>query len=175
MPTPSIGALASAYRWPAQARRSVSRALNRSLSAARKPALASQVNASDVVVSVGADWSAELLERLRDLKRRTGCRVVTMVYDMIPLTHSHLAFHNEPELFANYYVRLAAVSDLVVCISEQSRQDFAGLSAERGWPLPNTAVLRLGEALPERVHDRARGLLSVGGHDRAPQEPRADL
>jgi glycosyltransferase involved in cell wall biosynthesis len=118
--------------------------------------LAGQVNASDVVVSVGADWSAELLERLSDLKRRTGCRVVTMVYDMIPLTHSHLAFHNEPELFATYYARLAAVSDLVVCISEQSRQDFARLAAGRGWPLPTTAVLRLGEALPERVHATER-------------------
>jgi len=165
---PLIGALASAYRWPARARQGMSRALNRSLRALRKPLLASQVTASDVVISVGADWSGELLERLRDLKRRTGCRLVTMVYDMIPLTHSHLAFHNEPELFAAYYARVAAVSDLVVCISEQSRQDFVRIGAERNWALPATAVLRLGEAVPDSVNatDREDFYLWVGTIER---------
>ena len=165
---PIVGALATMYRWPVRARRAVSRSFNRSLTALRRPAIAQQVGAADVVVSVGADWSGALLERLQDLKRRTGCRVVTMVYDMIPLTHSHLAFHNEPALFAAYYARLAAVSDLVVCISEQSRQDFARLAEQRGWPLPATAVLRLGEAVPDGlpVAEREDFYLWVGTVER---------
>ena len=153
---PVVAAIASLHRWQVVARRSASRSLNRTLTAARRPALADRVGATDIVVSVGADWSGDLLERLIDLKHRTGCRVVTMVYDMIPLTHSHLAFHNEPALFAAYYARLTAVSDLVLCISEQSRQDLVRLAAQRDWPLSDTAVLRLGEARPDYQEAVAR-------------------
>jgi glycosyltransferase involved in cell wall biosynthesis len=41
------------------------------------------------------------------------------------------------------------VSDVVLCISEQSRQDLIRLAAQRDWPLSDTAVLRLGEARPD--------------------------
>jgi glycosyltransferase involved in cell wall biosynthesis len=153
---PVGAALARAYSWPIHARGWMSRSLDRTLSSIRRPPLALQVGASDVVVSVGADWSGALLERLQDLKRRTGCRVVTMVYDVIPLTHPHLAFHNEPALFASYYSRLADVSDLVMCISEQSRRDFNRLATECGWRVPDTVVLRLGETAPATVVDGAR-------------------
>jgi glycosyltransferase involved in cell wall biosynthesis len=115
------------------------------------PRLADVVGSGDVVISLGADWEGEVVDRLADLKRRTGCRVVTMVYDLIPLTHPHLAFHNDPAFFETYYRRLVAASDLITCISQQSREDLRGFAADRGITLPAVEVLLLGEELPDRA------------------------
>lgn len=143
---PLIRAMSAVYQFPADLRRALSSRAPRS---GGKPILDGLVEPGDVVVSMGADWSGELVMRLLELKQRTGCRVVTMVYDMIPLTHRHLAFHNDPMLFDSYYRRVVAVSDLITCISEQSRQDLIAAAARRGWQLPTTRVLRLGEDAPD--------------------------
>src|SRR5690606_27345041 len=70
------------------------------------------------------------------------------VYDLIPLSHPHLAFHNEPALFDRYFKRIAAVSDLITCISEQSRQDFLRFGEREQLAVPRAEVLRLGEDAP---------------------------
>jgi len=112
---------------------------------ATRPSLDRAVSADDVIVSVGADWSGELTSALAELKRSTGCRVVTMVYDLIPLTHTHLAFHKDRQLFERYYTNLLAVSDLVTCISEQTRRDLEEFAGARPIRLPPVEVLRLGD------------------------------
>lgn len=106
------------------------------------------VERGDVVVSMGAVWSGELADELADLRAATGCRVITMVYDLVPLTHPHLAFHNDPAFFAEYYLRLLRCSDLITCISEQSRRDLLEFAAARMVPAPPVEVLRLGEDDP---------------------------
>jgi glycosyltransferase involved in cell wall biosynthesis len=151
--TPVVRLLSQIYHLPRRAARAVSKTLRGAVGPIADSALADRVAAGDVVISMGADWSGELAERLLQLKRRTGCRVVTMVYDVIPLTHNHLAFHNDPEHFAAYYCRLASVSDLITCISEQSRADLRRVAHERGWALPTIKVLRLGEAAPAEPSD----------------------
>ncbi len=145
--------------------RSVSAAYQRSLAARRwlagergkvrtprieMPRVVDEVGPGDVVVSLGADWEGEVVDRLGELKRRTGCRVVTMVYDLIPLTHPHLAFHNDPAFFESYYRRLVAASDLITCISQQSREDLRRFATRHGIDLPAVEVLVLGEELPGR-------------------------
>jgi glycosyltransferase involved in cell wall biosynthesis len=131
--------------------------------------LVDHVQAGDVVVSMGADWDGVLAEHLHELKQRTGCAVVTMVYDLVPLTHTHLAFHNDPGLFDRYYRALVAVSDLITCISHQSRDDLVRFAAERKLPLPRAEVLLLGEAPPEPIEapvERGDFFLCVGTIER---------
>lgn len=106
------------------------------------------VERADVVVSLGADWSGELADALGRIRSRSGCLVVTMVYDLIPVTHPHLAFHNDPAFFGRYFERLLRVSDLIVCISEQTQLDLLDFAARRSLEVPETAVLRLGEHEP---------------------------
>jgi glycosyltransferase involved in cell wall biosynthesis len=108
-------------------------------------AIADVVGPDDIVVSMGADWAGDLLRAIGDLKRRTGCRVVVMVYDLIPLTHTHLAFHKEPALFDRYYRQVLEVADLVTCISEASRSDLADFAAARSLAMPPAEVLHLGD------------------------------
>lgn len=124
---------------------------------ARVATLADAVQAGDVVVSMGADWEGGVAALLGDLRRTTGCRVITMVYDLIPITHTHLAFHKEPELFVRYYLQLLVGSDVITCISEQSRQDLLTFAAEHGVAMPRTEVLYLGEHVATPVPAGPRG------------------
>jgi glycosyltransferase involved in cell wall biosynthesis len=121
-------------------------AVRRRLPPARSaPRLVDIVSPGDVVISMGADWSGELGRQLGDLKHATGCRLVTMVYDLIPLTHTHLAFHADRALFTSYYRTLVSVSDLITCISDQSRRDLLEFVNVHDLTAPPTAVLRLGD------------------------------
>jgi glycosyltransferase involved in cell wall biosynthesis len=104
------------------------------------------VGPHDVVVSMGADWSSALSSALLELRRSTGCRVVTMVYDLVPLTHTHLAFSKDRALFERYYAGLVAASDLITCISRQSQLDLLNHAAAHGLSPRATAVVRLGDA-----------------------------
>jgi len=126
------------------------------------------VTSDDIVISMGADWDGELAQRLSDLKRRTGCSVVTMVYDLVPLTHTHLAFHNDPGLFERYYRALVGVSDVITCISDQSRRDLLAFADAQELPRPRAEVLLLGESLPDDVGRCVRGdfFLCVGTIER---------
>src|SRR5690606_7026423 len=82
-------------------------------------------------------------------------RVVTMVYDLIPLSHPHLAFHNDPAFFAEYYDRLLRTSDLITCISEQTRRDLLDFASARSASAPPAVVLRLGEAAAAAWEDQS--------------------
>jgi glycosyltransferase involved in cell wall biosynthesis len=92
-----------------------------------------------------------------------------MVYDLIPLTHTHLAFHSDRALFTSYYRTLVWVSDLITCISHQSQSDLLEFVAAHELTAPPTAVLRLGDGdHPPRVEPAPRGdfFLVVGTVER---------
>lgn len=165
---PLIRAMSRAYQVPVRVGRAVRSGDLSTLRSSRRPAIDADVGSGDLVVSMGAVWEGDVAERLLDLKRRSGCVVATMVYDLVPLTHTHLAFHKEPELFERYYRGLIAASDLITCISEQSKRDLARFALDRGLDLPRTEVLHLGETVPSppRPGEREQFFLCVGTIER---------
>jgi glycosyltransferase involved in cell wall biosynthesis len=126
-------------------RQSVSRVL-RPLRARRHQQIKPHVNADDVVVSLGADWSGALLGHLSALRAVTGCRLVTMAFDLIPLTHTHLAFHKDPPLFERYFRSVLTSSDVVTCISESTRRELLSFARRSSVDAPPTTVLQLGDS-----------------------------
>lgn len=144
---PVIRAASSVYQAPRRAYRRLTTGAPREPRRAG-PRLLDAIAPGDVVVSMGADWEGDVAEHLGELRERTGCHVVTMVYDLIPLTHTHLAFHKDPQLFERYYTKLLSASDLITCISEQSRRDLIEFGQARGLAVPRSAFLRLGEMAP---------------------------
>lgn len=153
--TTAIRAISRVYQSPKQVRSGLSRRAGKVASRVAPTSMPNgpapirtSVTSSDVVVSMGADWDGTLVRELARLRARTGCRVVTMVYDLIPLTHTHLAFHNDPQLFADYFRALLTTSDLITCISAQSRTDLLRFAEREGLTAPPCEVLRLGENAP---------------------------
>ncbi len=167
---PVIAVVSKGVRAAHRKRRELQSRVRRGAPAVHRTALIDVVQPDDFVVSMGAVWDGSLIERLDDLRRRTGCGMVTMVYDLIPLTHTHLAFHKQPELFVRYYERLVAASDLIVCISEQSKRDLQQFGRQHGLEMPTVEVLILGEAPPsaelDPVQERDDFFLCVGTVER---------
>lgn len=108
--------------------------------------LTDRVTSDDVIVSMGAVWSGHLTKQLAEIRRQKGCRVVAMVFDLIPLTHTHLAFHADRDLFTAYYRRLIESSDLLTCISTRTEQDLIAFAAQHNLVCPPTVVIRLGDS-----------------------------
>lgn len=152
---PIIRALSRAYQAPKRVLTVVRQPRRARAGKSARVRLVDAVRAGDVVVSLGADWEGDVARGLRDLRVSSGCKVVTMVHDLIPLTHPHLAFANVPDHFVAYYEALLAASDLIVCNSEQSRRDLLAFAAERGRPAPATDVIQLGEAVSVDAAARA--------------------
>jgi glycosyltransferase involved in cell wall biosynthesis len=144
--TPLAGISSRFRNLGARPRYAATRALGHLARVTRPSTLpASMIRSSDVVVSMGADWNGQLCDRLASLRRATGCRVVTMVYDLIPLTHTHLAFFKDRAFFTRYYEGLLRASDLITCISKQTESDLLRFASERGILAPPTVVLKLGD------------------------------
>jgi glycosyltransferase involved in cell wall biosynthesis len=103
----------------------------------------------DVIVSLGADWSGETVRALGQMSRAAGCKLVTMVYDLIPVCQPHLAFVHAPDLFREYYRTLASNSDLITCISRQTAADLMDFAERESFTLPDVRVLTLGDSDPD--------------------------
>jgi glycosyltransferase involved in cell wall biosynthesis len=77
-------------------------------------------SAGDCLISLGADWSGELFHEFARLKAN-GVHIITMVHDLIPLTHGHLAFDSNVDIFKRYYRSMLAVSSVILSNSQESK------------------------------------------------------
>lgn len=132
--------------------------------------IASEIAPGDVIISIGAVWSGEMIDALDRIRERTGCRVVMMVFDLIPLSHTHLAFNKSREIFERYYTRLLETADFVTCISRETERSLHAFAAQRGIDVPPTQMLRLGDVptdwQPESAGERDDFFLCVGTVER---------
>ncbi len=102
----------------------------------------------DVLVTVDIDWRNRLVPRLERISRELGVRIVTCCYDMIPVVLPHCAKENIRVVYPSLVTKSARASELVLCISRQTRSDLLEFLAGEGVPAPETAVIRLGDELP---------------------------
>lgn len=100
----------------------------------------------DLVVSGGGGWvipeSSELVWRL---KQEQGFRLVTLLYDIIPILFPQFYGPGFPAYFENWNANTIWSSDLLLTISEHSRRDLEAYCADRLIPCPPIELLRLGE------------------------------
>jgi glycosyltransferase involved in cell wall biosynthesis len=112
----------------------------------QRPRLRDCVRSGEVVVTMGADWSGATLDELARIKADRQCRVIAMAFDLIPLTHTHLAFNKNRDIFERYYRKLISTADLVLCISASSLADLRAFAQSQALELPRCEVLHLGDA-----------------------------
>jgi glycosyltransferase involved in cell wall biosynthesis len=78
----------------------------------------------DVVISVGLDWTNDLLPEVERLTLGHGVRYVGFCYDLIPIDHPEWIFPADPIGFRRHLQRMVRVADSVICISNHTRHDF---------------------------------------------------
>lgn len=101
------------------------------------------VQPGDVIFLCDASWNYRVWSATRRAKQQ-GARVVTVVYDLIPLRQPEFCPALTTISFRTWLRQLLPQSDGVICISQAVEDDLKQYGAEAGIPLPPMANFRLG-------------------------------
>ena len=115
----------------------------------------------DVILILGKPWDEPRLQTLLDAeKRRTGVRIVELVYDLIPAMMPHLHGAELLPPYARQMFLQAQSSDLLLAISESTRHDYREFCRRLSLPTPPIDVVRIADHLegPRREHPDATEL-----------------
>jgi glycosyltransferase involved in cell wall biosynthesis len=103
---------------------------------------------SDIVLMLGKPWDDAGIQSLLDIqKKNADFKLVQVVYDLIISLYPHL---HHPSLFDPYtqhMFKVAQSSDLLLPISESSKNDFAEFCNRLNLPIPKANVIRLGDEI----------------------------
>ncbi len=108
-----------------------------------KPGAPVQVRTGDTLLMLDAAWEAypSLAPQLQTF-RQYGGRVVTVVYDLVPLRYPKVVADGLRPLFERWFRTAVAVSDTLICISKSVADDVAAYIKE--FDLPYRDGLRVG-------------------------------
>jgi glycosyltransferase involved in cell wall biosynthesis len=109
------------------------------------------VRPGDIIASIGASWGfPNYAKIIAEAKRRYGVKFAILVYDLIPIDYGDFVEQQHALRFRNWLEQTIACADVVLTVSNYSRNALMRLAAEAGWPLPHVEVLELGTALNGR-------------------------
>ncbi|MGA3006032.1 MAG: glycosyltransferase family 1 protein [Acetobacteraceae bacterium] len=103
--------------------------------------------ATDVLFLAGLNWDVVNWSRIAALRSRTGLRVVSVMYDLIPMKFPE--FLPAPQHgYHNCFLHMIDNSDLILCISASTQADLATFVAASGRKPIATEVIHLGADVP---------------------------
>lgn len=100
----------------------------------------------DVIIFLGVTWSVEghLLE-INRIKEILPLKIVSLVYDLIPVIKPHFFGTGFPPHYTNHLIDTIHISDLLLSISESTSSDLIWLMEETKAPKKPIIKIRLGD------------------------------
>lgn len=111
--------------------------------------------AGDVLVLADATWLIPGWERAVEKFRKSGGKVVALVYDVLPLTHPTFCSPVFSAAFEKCIAAMTRQSDLFLSISATSALEFTALATKKAWrsdPFPPVKVIPLGSDFADQRH-----------------------
>jgi glycosyltransferase involved in cell wall biosynthesis len=115
----------------------------------------------DFIVSVGLDWDMPYSSRFHEMATKSGLRIITCCYDLIPVLFPQYCVGEVAKRFTEYFIDLSWGSEAVLCISEQTRRDYVQLCEQLGAPSRKTVVIPLGDTIPSGMTGVGEEVLSI--------------
>lgn len=116
-----------------------------------EPGVGLSVSDGDILLLAELSWSGKVWEAALAMKIR-GARLVVVAYDVIPLSHPQFFHPQFVRRFSEWMQKVWAEADLVLCISEFTRQSVLNYGAKLcPAPPPRTDVVCLGYDVAEPV------------------------
>jgi glycosyltransferase involved in cell wall biosynthesis len=140
----------------------VTLALSLPLASALRPKESGPVG-GDVVVSVGLDWDQSYSVEFFNLHKKTGLRLITCCYDLIPLLYPQNCVADVARRFKEYFTQVIWSSAGIICISEQSKRDLSVFCASVGAPERPMRVVRLGDTVPHKDGEISDSVQELSG------------
>lgn len=105
------------------------------------------IGADDIVVLCDASWGYDVWSCV-DKAAKQGARIVTMVHDLIPITHPEFCAPVLTLIFENWLKEALRRSDALLCNSVATRREVEHYCRARSLQCPPAAAFRLGGDLP---------------------------
>ncbi len=102
----------------------------------------------DLLFLCGLAWDVIDWQVVEALRAECGLRVVTVMYDLIPIKLPEVCHTVTTYPFLNCFLHILDNSSLILCISECTRADLLAFAADMGRPMPNATVFTLGADVP---------------------------
>ncbi|HEY6259627.1 MAG TPA: glycosyltransferase family 1 protein [Xanthobacteraceae bacterium] len=109
------------------------------------------VRPGDILVSLGASWGVpHYMKHIAQAKRRHGIRYAFLIHDLIPIENPTFVEERHVAQFRDWLAAALPNADVVLTVSQYSRDTLRALAGAAGWRLPRVAALRPGTALSDR-------------------------
>lgn len=105
------------------------------------------LNEGVAIVSGGTDWQHKEIPQIYRLRKQSGFKFISIIYDLIPLNLPQYAVPAYVDLLAEYFGELLWTSDGCLCISETTRRDLIEYFGENGVSPPKVMSFPLGSEL----------------------------
>jgi glycosyltransferase involved in cell wall biosynthesis len=116
---------------------------------------ASFAHPGDILVSLGAPWGVpHYMRHVAEAKRRSGIKYAILVHDLIPIEYESFVEQQHVMQFRNWLEDAITLADVVLTVSQHSRDVLARLAPTIGWRLPRVAVVRPGSGLNDQPIER---------------------
>jgi len=102
----------------------------------------------DWLVSAGLDWEHGMVDHFLQLRRERSVQIASVCNDTIPILFPQYCHRATVRNFPPYFLKLATASEVMFCISENTKRDAERVLREAGAPVPRMEVIRLGDNLP---------------------------
>jgi glycosyltransferase involved in cell wall biosynthesis len=113
------------------------------------------VRPGDILVSLGAPWGVpNFMKHVAEAKRRYGVRYAILVHDLIPIEYESFVEQQHVIQFRKWLEDAVTLSDVVLTVSEHSRDVLVRLAETIGWRLPRVEVVKPGSGLNDRPIER---------------------
>jgi glycosyltransferase involved in cell wall biosynthesis len=120
----------------------------------------------DILISLGASWGLpDYAKHIAAAKARYGLRFAFLIYDMIPIENASLVERRHTLQFRKWLQETASNADVILTISQYSRQVLLDFAAAAGWTLPRVDVVRLGGGLSPRPTADGRSKICLPGQN----------
>lgn len=98
----------------------------------------------DQVLSVGIDWTTELLQFIIESKKNKQFNFTQVIYDLTPVITPHLHAEENSIKYHNFLEFVAKASDKIIFGGATARRDAHSYFEKYGWPLNDSDYIKFG-------------------------------
>ncbi len=90
-----------------------------------------EVQPDDILVLLDSSWHSNFFDATETLKKR-GLKVVSVIYDLIPLTHPQFCDEGLVRVFESWFAWVTRTADAFICISDTIAEEVRAEIKRRG-------------------------------------------
>ncbi|WP_343551223.1 glycosyltransferase [Pantoea sp.] len=111
----------------------------------------------DQVLSVGIDWTTELLQFITEAKKTKTFKFTQVIYDLTPVITPHLHAEENSMKYHNFLESVAKASDQIIFGGATAQRDAHLYFKEHDWPIECSDYIKFGSDIVSTKSDNNDG------------------